>query len=507
MRITVINHSHRTSIVVAAFCATLSSAIPLGAQILPKEPINTSPTVYAGTPPTGFRVSSSTPASASFSWNVTPGGLTYTLMRTTGAGQPWTTLTPTPLPAATLSYTDNSGIDYRTSYTYRLQVTYSGTPPGYVDLPVTLLKPLNPSGFAAKQNGDGSAALSWSPVTGVSAYTVFGPGVPGGAMTVTNPNALAVGLPLGTQTWSVASVYQPGNITTPAAEFPSASTVVEKWTGNYRVSIIGFTNQGTTTDDPRDGDGTGDEIVPEAFFQRFTDGAVPRLAEQNWARGATHGDNGKNFKSRVRAGTGQPTGGILSNDIVPAGFTGSASAITSSATSAKGATSTATFPITVWEGQLIRNSDVLILYPSLWEADEQPGFFKTPYEQAIGNRNANVMSNSSVRTALDQAGISELRGELAVRMPARGIMISDRPIGVEAVPGATGTEAAFFDRVIVLSMRKIEEALSQPPKYPGMPAGTIGLSFFEPGVMWSPAPPDAVNFSGKYVLYLMVERR
>lgn len=498
-------HLHRTSIVVAAVCVTLASALPLAAQILPREPINTSPTIYVGAPPANFHITASTPVSASFAWGVTAGGMSYTLLRTSGVGQPWTTLTATPLSASALTYTDKSGIDYRTTYTYRLQVNYSSGAPGYTDLPVTLLKPMNPTGLSVKQSGDGSVAISWTPVQGVPSYTVFGPGVTGGAMTVINPSAIAVGLPLGTQTWSVASVYQPGNITSPAAEFPSASTVIEKWTGNYRVSLIGFTNQGTTTDDPRDADGTGDEIVPEVFWQRFVDGTVPRLTEQNWARGATHGDNGKSFKSRVRAGTGQPTGGILTNDIVPAGFTGSASAMTSTATSAKGAAMT--FPITIWEGQLARNSDVLILYPSLWEGDEQPGFFKTPYEQAIGNRNTNAMSNSSIRTALDQAGISEVRGELAVRMPARGIMISDRPIGVEAVPGGTGTEAAFFDRVIVLSMRKIEEALSQAPKYPGMPAGTIGLSFFEPGVMWSPAPPDAVNFSGKYVLYLMVERR
>ncbi len=501
--------SHSYRVPAAVIAAGMFSAASLSAQILPREPINTSPTVYAGAPPAGFRVTGSTPTSVSFAWDPTAGGMTYALFRAAGAGQPWTALTPTPLAASTLTFTDNNGIDYRSSYIYRLQVNYSNSAPGNADLNVTLLKPMNPGGLAAKQTGDGSVSITWTPVPGVPAYTVFGPGVPGGAITVTNPSAVATGLPLGTQSWSVASVYQPGKITTSAAEFPSASTAIEKWTGNYRVSLIGFTNQGTTTDDPLDGDGKGDEIVPEVFWQRFVDGSVPRIADQNWARGATHGDNGKNFKSRVRAGSGQPSGGILTNDIVPAGFTGGGgSTLTNTATSAKGAISTSlTFPITIWEGQLVRNSDVLILYPSLWETDEQPSFFKTGYESAIGNRNANAISNSSVRTALDQSGISEVRGDLAVRLPARGIMISDRPIGVEPVPGATGTEAAFFDRVIVLSMRKIEEALSQPPKYPAMPAGTIGLSFFEPGVMWSPAPPDAVNFSGKYVLYLMVERR
>jgi hypothetical protein len=322
-------------------------------------------------------------------------------------------------------------------------------------------------------------------------------------------------VPLGSQSWSVASVYQPGNITTPGTEFPSISTTVEKWTGSYRVTLLGFTDQSATTDDAAGADGVGDEILPMVFWQRFQDPNAPRLADQQFARGSVHGDNGKSYRSRVRAGSGQPSGGILANDIVPAGFTtagssgggGAAMTSTSTATCGKCSSTPVPLPIVVWEGQLTRNNDVLVLYPSLWEVDEQPAVFRTPYEQAIASRAADVMNNPSVRAALDQPGISEVRGSLALQMFAHGPFApADRPIGLESVPGKLGgSDAGFFDRIIVLNLKKIEEAINAPAKYPGLPAGTIGLSFFEPGVIWIPSP-DAYNFSGKYVLYLMVQR-
>ena len=290
----------------SVLCATLFNAAPLAAQlitVLPKPEITSPTTITAGAPPTAFRLSGTTPTSASLAWDVTAGAMTYTVLRTTGVGGNWTTLTPTPLPAGALSFTDNAGIDYRSSYIYRLQVNYSGTAPGYADLTVNLTKPVNPGGLTAKQTGDGAVSISWSPVSGVPAYTVFGPGIAGGAVTVTGSSATASGLPLGAQTWSVASVYQPGNITTPGTEFPSISTTVEKWTGSYRITVIGFSNQSATTEDPLNADGVGDEILPMVYWQRFQDPSAPRVIDQALARASVHGDNGKYFKSRVRAGS------------------------------------------------------------------------------------------------------------------------------------------------------------------------------------------------------------
>ena len=178
-----------------------------------------------------------------------------------------------------------------------------------------------------------------------------------------------------------------------------------------------------------------------------------------------------------------------------------------SSTSPKSASTATGVPIVVWEGQLTRNLDVLVLYPSLWEIDEQPLVYRSPYEQAIVGRAANAMNNAGVRAALDQPGISEVRGDLAFQMFSHGPFApADRVIGVEAVPGRLGgNDAGFFDRIIVLNLKKIEDAINAGPKYPGLPAGTIGLSFYEPGSIWG-TTPDAYNFSGKYVLYLTVQR-
>src|SRR3954467_4850329 len=105
---------NRNGAIASALFVMLSTATPLAAQligVLPKEPI-TRPTGTAGAPPAAFRISATSPTSATLAWDATAGAMTYTLLRTTGIGGQWTNLTPTPLPASTLSYNDNGGIDY-----------------------------------------------------------------------------------------------------------------------------------------------------------------------------------------------------------------------------------------------------------------------------------------------------------------------------------------------------------------------------------------------------------
>src|SRR4029079_7653708 len=118
---------------------------------------------------------------------------------------------------------------------------------------------------------------------------------------------------------------------------------------------------------------------------------------------------------------------------------GGAMTATSTATCGKCSSTQVPLPIVVWQGQLTRNTDVLVSYPSLWEVDEQPAVFRTPYEQAIANRAADVMNNPSVRAALDPPGITGVRSSLTLQMFSHGPFApADRPIGVEAVPGKLG---------------------------------------------------------------------
>jgi microsomal dipeptidase-like Zn-dependent dipeptidase len=87
--------------------------------------------------------------------------------------------------------------------------------------------PTNPSGFTAKQIGDGQVQLSWQPVSDASYYVLLGAGVPDGGTKVTGATTFtATGVPPGSHEWAVASYYDPGPVSTPAAEFPRARATV-----------------------------------------------------------------------------------------------------------------------------------------------------------------------------------------------------------------------------------------------------------------------------------------
>jgi hypothetical protein len=486
--------NNRVLVLVAAM---LVNAASLSAQLI-REPIGT-PKLITGAPPTGFRVASSTPASVTFSWAASSGAASYQLMRSSTAGASWTYLTPTPLTATTLTYNDQGGIDYRSSYTYRLQVNYTSGPSGSADIPVTLPKPVNPTNMKAKQTGTGTVTLTWYD-TGLPT-TVMGPGVPdntvvnGGSYTVNN-------LTNGTYTWSVATMYQPGNISTPASEFPTGSATVLPFMGNYRITLLGFSAIHPTHDDILDSDGKADEIMPMVFVRQFEPVIGQAVGPPTLAKGYVHGDNGGKFRSRIQAGTASKNGGVQANDVFPAGLM----------QGTIGSLSTTTFPLKVFEGPLTRDKEILVLYPSLWEIDDAPSRWFDGYLSGLPPRTADALNPSTpvgakLRQALDAPGISEIRGTDAFRMDTWGTNATgDRPIGIESSSSPDGS-GGFFDRIIVLNQRKIEEALAAPAKIPNMPAGTIGLSFTEGGVIRVTGKPDPMswNFPGSYVLYLRVE--
>lgn len=407
-------HSRRS--IAVTLVLVMINAASLSAQILPREPINTSPTIYAGTPPTGFQVASSTPASVAFSWSPTSGATGYTILRSTGTGQPWTTVTATPLPASAVTFNDQSGVDYRTSYIYRLQANYSGTPPGYVDLPVTLPRPVNPTNLAAKQTNSGAVTITWSGASGATAYTVFGPGIPGGSATATGQSFTVTGLANGqTYTWQVATTYQPGNVTTPASEFPSASTSLMPWSGNYRITLLGFSALNPTADDILDSDGKMDEIMPLALVRRYDPQTGSVIGDPTAARGYIHGDNQGKFRARIRAGSASNTGGIQKNDVFPSGLMQGVT----------GSPSTITFPLKVWEGFLTRDREILLIYPTLWETDDAPSRWFDGYLGNFPPRTRDQMNPATqtgvrIRQALDAPGISEVRGDNGFTMDSWG---------------------------------------------------------------------------------------
>jgi hypothetical protein len=480
----------------------LMNAVPLSAQIIPKEPI-VAPTLYTGPPPTGFRVTSSTPASVSFSWGASTGAVSYQLMRTASAGAAWTYLAPNPIASTTLAYNDQSGIDYRSSYIYRLQVNYSSGPSGYIDLPVTLPRPVNPTGLTAKQIGSQTVTLTWNPTDNPA--MLFGSGLPQNGVSVTGASYTVNNLTLGQNSWTIGTFYQPGNISTPATEFPSTSATVVKWMGNYRISLIGLSVNNPSDDDILDADGKGDEIMPYVYMQTYDQASGNTLSPAVSIRGATHGQNqGGKFGQRVMAGTATNKGGLIKGDIFPAGLLQGALA---SSPVAQGS-----FPIKIFEGILTRDREALVIWPSLWEIDDTPDRWFMPYMTGMPARTRDALSpltaaGTKLRQTLDAPSISEIRGEDWFKMDSWGTSATgDRPIGIERA-SSPDDRGGFYDRIIVLNQRKIEEFLAQPPRIPGLPAGVIGLSFPEGGVLHITGTPNPMswNFPANYTLYLRVE--
>jgi microsomal dipeptidase-like Zn-dependent dipeptidase len=100
-------------------------------------------------------------------------------------------------------------------------------PPATIPAPASVT-PVNPSGFIAKQTGDGQVQLSWQRIDGVSYYVLLGPGLPGGGTRVSGATTFtATAVPPGSHEWAVASYYEPGPVSTPAAEFPRVRLMTE----------------------------------------------------------------------------------------------------------------------------------------------------------------------------------------------------------------------------------------------------------------------------------------
>jgi Membrane dipeptidase (Peptidase family M19) len=182
-----------TATVVAAPVATASLATPPPAGVVTK----TSPTLSSSSPP----------AEAPSSPGTVPSSPVVSAPVATATELPLQPVQMAPVP------------------TTRQLRTPIATTPAVAPANVTAV---NPSGFIAKQIGDGQVQLSWLPIDGVSYYVLLGPGIPDGGTRVTGATTFtATGVPAGLQEWAVASYYEPGPVSTAAAEFPRARLMLE----------------------------------------------------------------------------------------------------------------------------------------------------------------------------------------------------------------------------------------------------------------------------------------
>jgi hypothetical protein len=92
------------------------------------------------------------------------------------------------------------------TWVYRVVATLSTGTTGFNQREYVYVPGVAPSNVKAEQVGRDSVSLTWSPVAGASHYLVSGP--PSNvAVQVDSPKFVGGGVPLGTSTWKVATVY------------------------------------------------------------------------------------------------------------------------------------------------------------------------------------------------------------------------------------------------------------------------------------------------------------
>jgi hypothetical protein len=328
-------------------------------------------------------------------------------------------------------------------------------------------------------------------VNGVSFYGLFGPGVaPGGQMVSGAATFTATGVPAGNQQWSVGSFYSPGNISTPAAAFPTVTLNVTgpapvppppaaatpAQSGRYLVTVTGLRAYQASVDDILSRDGVGDEVYAAAYVRRY-DRRTAQVVDAASLKTLSYGDVNQFGTQRVQAGSRSPTGGIRDGDPVPDGPLVAVRTLPAQAV---------TFPWKVWEGTLTDGVDALVISPTIWEQDGGTSYY-TQWEQQQQTLNVSLFSRQSIQDQIAQklfgtlvAGVSGVNSGAAAQIQLRNVAdlslmmfglpipvanllstSADRPIGV--VPNTSAPDQTLMPiHTVVLTREIIEGALTQP---------------------------------------------
>lgn len=497
----------------AAVPATVTPVRPEPVAVLPDQPVAAprTPVAPAAPAPPGAAPSfieiTGTPAEAVVTWS---GPYTYTPTPPTGyIVERWKDSDPACCRATSPTLTTKEWRDpmmFPGKWRYQVTAIYAdgrrGSAFNYYNYP----EPVVPTGLKAEQVGKDGVTLTWQAVKGASYYAVAGPPT-NTTVRVDGTTFTQSGVPLGDTTWKVAAMYQGTAPGAPQAGSAFATTSVVVVRRHYRLIADSIRAAADTVDEQLSGDGKYDEIYVASIGEvrnRSTRALINRSPMQV---SAVHGDI--SFwppPQRAQAGTASGNGGIRAGDTVAPIW------------SVGGPASGSTFVL--WEGELIDATQDLFLHPLLMELDAPDSYMqrasREPY-QACGATLCNwqnFLRNVNWESAILQgaapskasAQILAVDGALAwipnpeivhLEKPDR-----DRPIGLavrSAAPGLQGIQAAWFDKVVVLTREKIEAALASGNN-------KIEIRYWDRWLL-SNTPPSSVNFlNGDYTLVIRIER-
>jgi hypothetical protein len=425
--------------------------------------------------------------------------------------------------------------DPRYQYRYTVQATQANNCTGTALVTVAGPFPTpNPDYMDALRAGS-DVQLRWRAMPGAVAYRIDGGNIPGTGLNVpgetfvpgTMPNPVGSqqstpkgpmamlgtslhGLSPSAYNFSVVAMY-PGNF----ADYttPARSSVVATG-GTYRITLNGFQCLKETFDDQLNRDGAHDEIYPAVFVHQI-DRSTYTQKDAYYVKTPIYGEGQPRFQGRVSAGSGSSSGGIAPGDVVPNTAVPGARAGAVPPSVAKNGIQT--LPVLVWQGTLTDKGDVLIVKPSLWEADDD----HSPFSQWVNaQQQANLStlwSQPAVQLALNggtmpgnvaggvsqtpltlQNGLGVLVGGVDPVLMALGQILAaskDRPVGLY---WNSGLQLQMRQPIIVLTRESIETSLSHDPA--GPLRGIIPVEFAD----GASAPPYILN--GIYKLFLQIER-
>jgi hypothetical protein len=341
----------------------------------------------AGPPPQGIRFEPSATYGifAKIAWNPAANATGYEVSRGKRDDTTCCNATSGLLPATATSWGD-VGLYKPGYYSYSIAVHYADGSVGRGGIDLLLNQGAAPAPIAVEELSPGRLRMRWNAaVPGTCCVRIVGPGLGAeGAKLVVGGGPFDLGiLPNGTHTWKVAGAYDVGNlpfpaptpfwsgtaygrnyvVLTPPTEWADVSHTVNIRSGRYRISLERFHALVDVTEDLLRADGRGNEIYIATQVSEYRGGGT--MQSTRMTRTPTFGDV-QNYPSRIQAGSMSPSGGIRAGDAYPAAVEFVAQLVPPS---------TANLPYVLWEGDLSEIDGVVILSPSIWEADEDERLF------------------------------------------------------------------------------------------------------------------------------------
>jgi hypothetical protein len=179
----------------------------------------------------------------------------------------------------------------------------------------------------------------------------------------------------------------------PGGESPTDELIIKE---RFRVTINGFACGQPTFDDETQRDGVDDEVFVQADLSLYSINEGAR--NQPSVRSAVIGDS-NGFPARIRGGSGSSifggNGGFHKDDTFPAGGTPWVR------TSEPG---TDRPPLLVWEGELIKWENGLLIIPSIWEWDGDTSLELNRYIAALASAWTDSQVEEVMRRAISTGG-------------------------------------------------------------------------------------------------------